>query len=111
MDCLSYLLQAISLYLVPFDCPAVFLPLHGSSQFRFTNWKGSCHHSPGTQGAAAEPAVGSSLQREVLSFRLPWVALAISCALLTVGALCIQFSFSIRQKGLHGYELNLKAVP
>lgn len=59
----------------------------------------------------AEPAVGQQPAKGSAALQTALVALAVSCALLTVRALSLQFSFSNRQKGLHSYEVNLKAAP
>ena len=62
------------------------------------------------EGLLVEPAVGQQPAKRSAALQTALVPLAISCALLTVRALSVQFSFSNRQKGLHSYEVSLKAV-
>lgn len=61
------------------------------------------------EGLPAQPEVGQQPAKRSGCL----VALAVSCALLTLGALSLQFGFSNRQKApqLHSCEANLKAVP
>lgn len=62
------------------------------------------------EGLLVKPEVGQQPAKRGAVLQTALVALAISCALLTVRALSIQFSFSNRQKGLHSPGANLKAV-